>query len=221
MKKLNQKGFGIIEIILVIVLVGLVGGIGYYVYTQAKNNDETSTPSSDISGKIDKKTEPALVTKDETADWLLYEASDGTFKIKLADGWKMLKGPGSTSLLNFDNELAIKPGTKATIATVEGGRDGGIWLSINYAKSGSAAFAEKIRGEKVATTKTKSGLSVDHYHFTQTETPEGPDLMKGDQSYTYSTSNANGKLVVYYGFTATQTDYHNEIEKILPSIQLK
>ncbi len=220
MKKLNQKGFGIVEIMLVILLAGLVGGIGYYVFTQAKNNDETNTPSSDSSVKIEKKSEPEPVAKDETADWLLYEASDGTFKIKLADGWKMLKSSGSTGLLNFDNELSIKPGTKATIAPVEGGRDGGIWLAINYAKTGSDAYAE-IRGEKVATTKTKSGLRVDHYHFTQTKTPEGPGLMKGDQSYTYSTSNANGQLVVYYGFTAKQTDHHNEIEKILSSIQLK
>ncbi len=49
MKKLNQKGFGIVEILLVILLIGLVGGIGYYVYNQALKNDTSNAPQSSVN----------------------------------------------------------------------------------------------------------------------------------------------------------------------------
>ncbi len=49
MKKLNQKGFGILEILLVILLVCLVGGIGYYVYSQALKNDTSNAPQSSVN----------------------------------------------------------------------------------------------------------------------------------------------------------------------------
>lgn len=60
MKTTNQNGFSLLELLLIIVLVGLVGGAGYYVYSQSQNNDETSTPQSSV-------TEPnsSLVVNDE------------------------------------------------------------------------------------------------------------------------------------------------------------
>jgi hypothetical protein len=58
-KKLNQKGFGIVEIMLVILLIGLVGGIGYYVFAQAKNNDDSvqSQSSSNDSEPLNRPSE--------------------------------------------------------------------------------------------------------------------------------------------------------------------
>jgi len=53
MKKLHQKGFGIVELLLVFVLVGLVGGIGFYVFNQSKKNDETAQPSSSTNSNIE------------------------------------------------------------------------------------------------------------------------------------------------------------------------
>lgn len=44
MKKLDSKGFGVVEGLLIVVIIGLIGGVGYYVYSQNKDssNDATS-----------------------------------------------------------------------------------------------------------------------------------------------------------------------------------
>jgi hypothetical protein len=43
MKKLNQKGFGIVEGLLIFVAVALIAGTGYYVYKQSQNNDKAQS----------------------------------------------------------------------------------------------------------------------------------------------------------------------------------
>lgn len=40
----NQKGFAVIEVLLVLVIVGLIGGLGWYVYQQKDAGNEAHTP---------------------------------------------------------------------------------------------------------------------------------------------------------------------------------
>ena len=54
MKKLNQKGFGIVEGLLIFVAVALIAGTGYYVYKQSQNNDKAQS-SVEVAKKIEKK----------------------------------------------------------------------------------------------------------------------------------------------------------------------
>lgn len=49
MQKLHNKGFTVVEVLLLVVLVALVAGIGYYIYTQSQKQDETSKPQSSVS----------------------------------------------------------------------------------------------------------------------------------------------------------------------------
>jgi hypothetical protein len=53
MKKLNQKGFGVVEGILIFVAVALIAGTGYYVYKQSQNSDSSKSDQS-----IAEKSEP-------------------------------------------------------------------------------------------------------------------------------------------------------------------
>ena len=41
MKKMNQKGTGVVEVVLLLVLVGLIVGVGYYVYNSQKKTNES------------------------------------------------------------------------------------------------------------------------------------------------------------------------------------
>lgn len=45
----NQKGYGILEMLLLVVIVGIIGGVGYYVYTANKKGVKVSDHS--IQGK--------------------------------------------------------------------------------------------------------------------------------------------------------------------------
>lgn len=46
--KSNQKGFGAVEGLLTLVILGLIGGVGYYVYSANKpdNSQQTAAPSA-------------------------------------------------------------------------------------------------------------------------------------------------------------------------------
>lgn len=58
MKKLNTSGFGVVEVLLSLVAVGIIAGAGFYVYKANKNTNESldKTGTSEIT-KSDKKTE--------------------------------------------------------------------------------------------------------------------------------------------------------------------
>ena len=46
MKKLNQKGFGLVEIIMLATIIFATGAVGCYIYNKSQSNDETSKPQS-------------------------------------------------------------------------------------------------------------------------------------------------------------------------------
>jgi len=52
MIKLSPKGFSIVEVLLTVVVFGLVGGTGYYVF-QAKNRADTAKPLSEPSKVVE------------------------------------------------------------------------------------------------------------------------------------------------------------------------
>ena len=81
MKKiLNSNGFSALEVALVVIVMGLIGGSGYYVYssqkdTDAKNNDSTQ---QDQTKAADTKEQ----TSDPYAQWQMasFELIDASFK---------------------------------------------------------------------------------------------------------------------------------------------
>lgn len=82
MKKLNQKGFGIVEVLLLIVIVGLLGVVGWLTYSRMNKNDSNSatvSESSDVeetttaSGKTLEITELGIKVNDPENRGLRYE----------------------------------------------------------------------------------------------------------------------------------------------------
>lgn len=57
MKKINQKGFGLVEVSLIFVIIALIGGLGFYVYnargTAGNNDSSTTTPYDKKTTKKD------------------------------------------------------------------------------------------------------------------------------------------------------------------------
>lgn len=57
MRKLSQKGFGVVEVLIIFVVLGLIGGAGFYVWQKSKNNSQTinSNNSANQSKSNDSK----------------------------------------------------------------------------------------------------------------------------------------------------------------------
>ena len=88
MKKLNQKGFGIVESLLIFVIVAIICGAGFYVYRSNKNTPENA--KSDSQAVEDEKTESAPaapVEKDEYAGWKTYNETKFSFSFKYPSNW--------------------------------------------------------------------------------------------------------------------------------------
>jgi hypothetical protein len=49
MRHINQKGFGAIQLILVVVLIGLIGGTGYYVYRAQDKKEQSDSSQKTIT----------------------------------------------------------------------------------------------------------------------------------------------------------------------------
>lgn len=75
MKKLGQKGFGAVEILIVIVVVGLLGAVGWLVYSRQNTKQDANKPTQTSESKPDtitdeaKNTETTTKTPDPTEGW--------------------------------------------------------------------------------------------------------------------------------------------------------
>jgi type II secretory pathway pseudopilin PulG len=115
MKKLSQKGFGIVEVLLLVVLVGIIAGAGWYVYqSQKKTNaslDKTNQNIESIS-KSQKTVVDSTKSKDNTKylvikEWgveipLSADIEDATYTYKQI-------GDGSTAYLSTAKLTAMDP----------------------------------------------------------------------------------------------------------------
>lgn len=218
MKKLAQKGFTVVEGLLIVVILGIIGGVGYYVYSQTKNNDNLAQKSD--SGAAESGGTKSDTPKDETADWLLYEPPGKEFSTKLADGWALTTYNNVPYLYNFTNQLAIVPGQKATVTDVQGGRDFATAFGIGYITNEQMAESSPQRGTKSASLKAADGKEVEVYHFTQDNQDPMLDVPYKGQEYTYLVRGSKGMVRIVYSFGPNDTDYHKEVEKILPTIKV-
>lgn len=84
MEKTNQNGFSPVMIILLVVLIGVIGATGYYVYqTNNKTSNELSNSVDTSSGKKDTKPSvTATPIASATASWQTYSNKDFNFSFK-------------------------------------------------------------------------------------------------------------------------------------------
>jgi hypothetical protein len=99
MKKLNSKGFSAVEGLLVLIVVGIIAGAGWYVW-QARNNANSAldtanqTTSSIAKAKPTKKVEAVT---DPTADWTSFTSAAGKYSLKYPKNWVTATNPSSCS----------------------------------------------------------------------------------------------------------------------------
>src|SRR3989344_4251054 len=120
--KMNQKGF--VNIILVVVIVVLVGAVGYFVVVKKSEpiaQQPTSTPATSQTKS------PTPTPKDETANWKTYSNNRYSYTILYPSSWFVdmtysegnftQRGPdnesmgGDTTWSNYQNPGQYNPGT--------------------------------------------------------------------------------------------------------------
>jgi hypothetical protein len=96
--KRNQSGFSAVAGLLILVIVGIIGGTGWYVMQANKNTDSTLNKAGlGTATKSTKKTAPAPVPPaDPTASWTAYSSKTGEYYLKYPSTWSTPSVPAST-----------------------------------------------------------------------------------------------------------------------------
>lgn len=98
-KALKQAGFGIVELLLLIVIIGLLLGLGWFVwhtkrtadqnYQQVVNTKTTVPPAQPTPG-------PPSTLDTNVADWQQVTSVGGAFTVKLPSGWQLTNVAGNS-----------------------------------------------------------------------------------------------------------------------------
>jgi len=210
----NNKGFTLVEVLLLTVVLILVGGLVYLGFKQVNKQSETSTSSTTAT------TTETTPVKDETADWFTYTPDSKAYSIRIPDGWQLhyvTGGAGDPS--SWDGkELSYKAGTKATIIQDISGRDGSYFA---FALS-SEPKNISIQGDQQSQYKTNSGMDVTKYlYVAQRVDPEGfypPPV--GTKIYTWRITQATKTIVIEHGFIPGDTDNSVLVEKMINTLKI-
>src|SRR5690348_16917946 len=103
-----EKGFTVIETILVLVIIAILGGTGWFVYNAHKNANKTLDQASQVANSSVSASKKATKPVNNTANWLQWTAPDKSFQMKIPDGWNLNQNSETTGdLQTFDDKLAI------------------------------------------------------------------------------------------------------------------
>lgn len=215
MKKLNQKGFGLIEGLLIVIAITLIGFTGYYVWNSHKNDDAPVITQQKTSTSVKTKVE-----KDETADWLLYQAPSGNYKLRLPDGWKFQRYQEDDSIIATNSsDTNYTKGVLATVSRIEFGRDfANVSCALFYGDSKDVYRETDLKKLKGFTTK--QGLTVEKYTRTQVEEQQALGPSQGTVTYRYYIVHGAKTLSVSHDIAPGETDKTSIIEKSLSTVEL-
>lgn len=153
MKKLNEKGVGLLVPILVLVIIGLIAGVGYFVYNSQKNNKTQESTANSQEAAVDsqnKEESKSEVAKENIPEgWEKYE-SNPDFSFIYPNEWKSVINVKEYPL---DQNLSMKfIGTVKLNERLDG------WI---YATTDNGATI----GEKANIIEQSSGSGVKVWSF--------------------------------------------------------
>lgn len=205
----NQKGFSVIEGFLIVVVVGLIGFVGWYVWHSKQAVDESLSNTG-------KSSTPAVTKDDPTASWKLFTAKDDVYSFRVADGWKLNYDGVATLYGNVSADLAGKP---ATITTVQGGRDGRVPFLVYYDENLKTQFT----GYTAAGSAQSKDVEGSKYTLVTGETGSAgqADTPKGTKYYAYYFVKNGHGLYFNYSVTPTETDLVTTVEQMIKTATFK
>jgi len=110
--KRNQKGFAVIETLLILVIVAMIAGVGCYVWHTNRQTKATLDAASKSAASTPPKT--SKKSSDSTIGWKTYVSKEGKFTVKYPPSWVQ---PSNQTLCGdfLTRDLEIGPDTKSVI----------------------------------------------------------------------------------------------------------
>lgn len=227
----NQKGFSAIEGLLILVIVGIIGGTGWYVWD--RNNSESTNTGTPTSSEEKKETvEENLVSK----NWKRYKSGQSAFSIKLADG---LNGLRDTSSDFFIFRLFTTNEGPAVVEDIDGyGSDGFFALIIDNGKTSDMWTPTKQLNLKKETFITRNGIKGTKSTYSDPYEPpcEGIGCYLGDKHVVYDFTDSktgmntrvwysrrvtNEETKRIYEITKNDPDYTDLVDEMVKTLEIQ
>jgi prepilin-type N-terminal cleavage/methylation domain-containing protein len=173
--KSNQKGFSVVEILIVIVVVGLLGAVGWQVYDRQKSETDSKNTTTQTSQQEQKQESP----KAETSSYTTLKLASEKVQFEIPKTWivgksNCIDSPGATPVC-ADGATITPPEKMPTIygggteyftiyANVYENKDNKTaqrWFEDVY-QGGSSSGNDKVSNEKIN--------GYDTYYFRQIDT---------------------------------------------------
>lgn len=218
MKKLNTKGFSAVEVLLVILIVAVLGGIGYMVYN---NRNKAATKTETTTQKSTTKVAETAKPVDPTASWKTADSLGGAFSMKVPDGWELNNYTNNYLNGNSITYTAGKPATITAISSAFAGDQRKFNVVVSATQGTAPQWESPNNSGKETTTDYSIGnLKGKKYTLEFTVSDEG--VTKGDKVYQYVFNLSNGKqLDVVYKQDAGDADNLKVVEQAISTIVIK
>lgn len=213
--KNNQLGFGAVEFALIVIILVLLGAVGWIVFQRQTTPSGTSTTTTNTT------TKPPTNTPDPTANWKRVDSIGGAYSMKVPDGWELTNYPGN--VLNGDSITFSegKPAVITTSATAYAGDQRKFNVGFTDKKEGQDSAPQwqspNPYGTEATTDFSIGSLKGKRYSIEYTQTVTG--VTKGDKVYQYVFDLPNGKgLGVVYMQNAGDADNLKTVEQAIQTI---
>jgi len=218
----DQRGFSLVEGLLVLIAFTMIGFTGFYVYSSTKSAAKTNDSSNKaVSGNEDKNSDTAKGSE-RSDTWFLYSPPEKQYSVRLADGWNLVRSEQGTSLYTTINDnLDYTEGTKAEVATPEGGKDAASGFFLNFSTNIDTP-SKSEQSVKQTEFKTNLGATVEKYQYTESS-PQPVALGQLDQGgvyYNYIIKGGTDKfMAVSYSVQPGETQHFKIIEEVLRTVE--
>ncbi len=138
----NLSGFGAVEVVLVLFIVGLLGFVGWFVHNSNKKASDNLRPvTSSVRFEHKKKagvTGPAPASPDPTADWQTFKSTNGAFSVKYPKTWVQPTNQQYCDKTALGYSLYLGPDENSVLKC---GTDGGFGeISLDSNKENNSGF---------------------------------------------------------------------------------
>lgn len=201
----QQKGFSILEVILIIAVIGLIGAVAWlFVTNQHKPDDTNSTKSTQT-------TQTKQTKKKSTSDtWYAYTADNNLYSLKIPDGWTLHKKTGGVNSLYSTGGLTLKPGTAGKVVDTVDDIPRCDVLILDFLAD--TVLDDTLYAHSITTA---SGLTVE----TGVTTDE-LGIAGGGKTYSYSAFHNKHSVNITYTTCKNGVDNHDIVEQAVKTLAI-
>lgn len=223
----NNKGFSVIEGLLIMVILGIIGGTGWYVYNVQNKTTESlinadAANSSAVNYKTSKTTKPNITPDPTTGSWVAVTSGAKRFSIKVPDGWSFLNWTSRDYLQAYGYEdVSYNVSQPAKVIDQNGFvRDSGD--PTRFSVNGGPISNKSVRAKPDASPTDFGPVSgVMGKKYIETFKIDKYGVKAGTKNYSYRFEGKTTFLVVDYWILPGETDQSATVEKAITTLEFK